>query len=458
MAGAFVIAPHAQAAPTTSPFDPPVTQTVTNGNGATQGTLSFYDAGGAKILGGSTSTPPAFIKADTDIGRPGDNLATAFAATPVKGANALSWGSQQISAADTYPRTTTPFSGGTQAVVSSTFTWMSATGYPGDVPNVNDDAAWQNLYQIRIYTSGPGQAPDSSRYASATIAVDTAASTWSQIFPAAADPATTTTTLTAAPASQQFAGQTVTLTSVTTPPGAGTVQFMDGETNLGAPVAVNTTNGQATFGSTTLGIGQHSFRAVYTPTDTTAHVASTSAQRTYSIVGSPSWKPVLDGPHRVGLVDRCLASFDNATATTYGWFINGVKTSTTTSSYKLPETAFNKTVACSVTASNPAGTSTARSTAFKVGVGPALRVVSRPYISGTHKVGQVETARVGSWTPAATSYLYQWYVGATKITGATKSTFRPTTALRGMTINCIVTARRAAWTNGSFRTAAVKIV
>lgn len=457
MAGTVGLTPNAIAAPTTSPFDPPIEQTATNGSGATQGTLSFFDATGTKITTGPVSTPPAFIKADSDSGRAGDTLATAFAATPIKGANAATWGSQQISAADAYPRATAPFAGAAQAVVSSTFNWMGAAQYPADVPNINTDAAWQDLYQIRVYTSGSGQAPDSARYASATLSVDTGAGTWTQIYPMAAEPTATTTTLAISPVGKQFAGQNVTLTSSTVSAAAGgSVQFMDGDEALGAPVAVNA--GQASISTSALSLGQHALRAVFTPTDAAEFVASSSAVTTYSIVGAPSWKPVLDGPHRVGMVDRCLASFSDATSVSYAWFFNGVQASSTAASLTLGETAINKTVSCRVTATNPAGTSTSTSTGYKVGVGPALRVVTRPTIAGLHRAGQVETVRVGSWSPAATSYLYQWYVGTTKITGATGQSYRVAASLRGKTINCVVTARRAAWTNGVYRTAAVRIV
>jgi hypothetical protein len=50
------------------------------------------------------------------------------------------------------------------------------------------------------------------------------------------------------------------------------VQFMDGTTPLGAPVA--TSNGFA-FAIRSLSQGVHSLTAVFTPTDTAAYAAST---------------------------------------------------------------------------------------------------------------------------------------------------------------------------------------
>jgi hypothetical protein len=55
---------------------------------------------------------------------------------------------------------------------------------------------------------------------------------------------------------------------------AGTVQFMDGSTNLGGPVRV--AGGTAVGPFTTLPRGPHSVKAVFTPTNPTAFQPSTS--------------------------------------------------------------------------------------------------------------------------------------------------------------------------------------
>ena len=44
---------------------------------------------------------------------------------------------------------------------------------------------------------------------------------------------------------------------------------------------------------------------------------------------------------------------------------------------------------------------------------------TKPYLYGNHVHGQYEYANHGVWSPVATSYLYQWYLGTTKISGAT---------------------------------------
>lgn len=168
-------------AATASPFDPAA-------NGATQGTISFYDSSGQQVTGGPIDEGPAYAVADTDAGRVGDALASLYAATPTEGVDPGNWPSQLIAAPVTFaPAQILPgdLTGITTAVVSGSFgKWMDPNdGHPSTYPNTNTTAEWQNLYQLRILTSGPGQAIDSSRFSSATIAVDTDAGTWTQVYP-----------------------------------------------------------------------------------------------------------------------------------------------------------------------------------------------------------------------------------------------------------------------------------
>src|SRR5215467_7888004 len=70
----------------------------------------------------------------------------------------------------------------------------------------------------------------------------------------------TSTTLSASPPSPSTLGDNVTLTATVAPvAAAGVVQFRDGLTDLGAPVAVN--SGVAVFVISTLGLGPHSLTA-----------------------------------------------------------------------------------------------------------------------------------------------------------------------------------------------------
>jgi hypothetical protein len=271
--------------------------------------------------------------------------------------------------------------------------------------------------------------------------------------------ATATTTTLAASPTQAYTGQDQTLTATVSPSAAaGTVQFKDGATNLGAPVAVAAGSAQLTLsGVNRLAEGAHSLTAVFTSSDTDAYGSSTSAAKSYPVAGAPSWRPVLYPAPKVGAASLCLAGFDNVpTATTYAWYLNGVQIGgAAASSYTVPETSYAKSSACKATASNPAGEVSATSAAATVGVGRALTPTVKPYIYGTVKVGYTVTAKYGTWSPTSASYAYAWYVGTTKVSSA--STYRIPAAYKGKALSLLVTAKRPGWTNGSYKTAAKTI-
>ncbi|MGH3886883.1 MAG: Ig-like domain-containing protein [Pseudonocardiaceae bacterium] len=94
----------------------------------------------------------------------------------------------------------------------------------------------------------------------------------------------TSTTLTTAPASPVAQGTKVTLTATVTPTTAtGTIQFKDGEANLGNPVTV--ANGKASGTTSTLTVGSHQLTAVFTPTNPALFSPSTSPAVTFVVTG-----------------------------------------------------------------------------------------------------------------------------------------------------------------------------
>ena len=96
---------------------------------------------------------------------------------------------------------------------------------------------------------------------------------------------TTGTTLATAPTSPVVENTPMTMTATITPAAAvGTVQFRDGNTNVGTPVTVN--NGTATENAT-LGVGSHQLTAVFTPTNSALYSSSTSPSRTYVVQARP---------------------------------------------------------------------------------------------------------------------------------------------------------------------------
>ena len=107
--------------------------------------------------------------------------------------------------------------------------------------------------------------------------------------PPASNATPTTTALTAtpnsaAPGDAVALDATVTANSGSTTP-VGNVQFVDGATPLGSPVAVNA-SGAASSSITSLGCGTHSIIAKFAPTDPNAFAASTSSAVTVTINGA----------------------------------------------------------------------------------------------------------------------------------------------------------------------------
>ncbi|MGC4176118.1 excalibur calcium-binding domain-containing protein [Demequina sp.] len=81
-----------------------------------------------------------------------------------------------------------------------------------------------------------------------------------------------------------------------------------------------------------------------------------------------------------------------------------------------------------------------------------------PAVSGTMAVGYTLTATKGTWSPAPTSYKYQWYRAGKAISGATKSTYKTVTADGGHTITVKVTATKSGYTTTSKTSASVMIL
>ncbi|MFN8170090.1 MAG: hypothetical protein U0S36_15100 [Candidatus Nanopelagicales bacterium] len=76
---------------------------------------------------------------------------------------------------------------------------------------------------------------------------------------------------------------------------------------------------------------------------------------------------------------------------------------------------------------------------------PALAVRAKPAISGTRKKGATLTASTGSFSPAATSYSFQWKRNGKAIAKATKKTYKVKTADKGKKLTVAVTAKRAGY-------------
>ncbi|GGJ12660.1 Ig-like domain-containing protein [Streptomyces brasiliensis] len=270
----------------------------------------------------------------------------------------------------------------------------------------------------------------------------------------------TTTKLTASPASPVVQGTAVKLTAAVSPATAtGTVRFLDGTTQLGSPVTVS--GGTATLSTSSLAVGTHSLKASFTPADPAVYGPSVSAALSYTVKIKPPAvvsAAKVTGTVRAGSTVTCSVSFSGATSVSYAWLKDGkVISGQTAKTRTLGGAEYKHKIACRATGKNTTGSTVSTSPAVTVGLGPALKVGTKPSISGTHKVGYKQTAKPGSWKPAATSYSYVWKRDGKTISGATKSTYTPTRSDRGHKLTVTVTAKRGGYANGSATSVSVKI-
>lgn len=68
---------------------------------------------------------------------------------------------------------------------------------------------------------------------------------------------------------------------------------------------------------------------------------------------------------------------------------------------------------------------------------------SKPTILGTPQVGVETKLSIGTWNPAPTSYSYQWLLNGTAISGATATTYKPTSAALGKALSVQVSGSRS---------------
>ncbi|MBT2492682.1 hypothetical protein J7E96_30065 [Streptomyces sp. ISL-96] len=186
------------------------------------------------------------------------------------------------------------------------------------------------------------------------------------------------------------------------------------------------------------------------------HTAGEYLRGTFSVTAAPvknTTAPTITGTVKVGAKVTAGTGAWTPAATSYGyqWKADGTAISGATgSAYTVPAALLGKKLTVTVTArrtGHPSGTAT--TAAVIVAKGSAPKVTTAPAISGTAKVGRTLKAAHGTWTPAPTSYGYQWYANGTAITGATTSSLVLKSAQAGKKITVKVTARRTGHTSGT---------
>ncbi|MDX3073331.1 IPT/TIG domain-containing protein [Streptomyces sp. MI02-7b] len=188
-------------------------------------------------------------------------------------------------------------------------------------------------------------------------------------------------------------------------------------------------------------------------------------QGTFTVTEQPALKattaPAVKGTVRVG--EKLTASPGTWSAApeayAYQWRADGTAISGATgSAYTVPSSLLGKKLTVTVTARRAGyrdGTATTPSATVAKGLAP--KATAHPAIKGTVRVGVKLTAAPGTWSPAPSSYAYQWKADGKAISGATKSTYTVPASLAGRKLSLTVTARRAGCSDGSATTSAVTV-
>ncbi|MFE5975602.1 hypothetical protein ACFQ64_25960 [Streptomyces sp. NPDC056460] len=179
---------------------------------------------------------------------------------------------------------------------------------------------------------------------------------------------------------------------------------------------------------------------------------STAALVNAGVAPKPTRVPYVSGVTRVGSkLTAVVGTWAPApTSYAYQWRADGVAISGATGATYTPVAALrNKKLTVTVTAHRTGHLSGSHTTAgYTVASGLAPKATGAPALTGTVKVGRTLTLNRGSWTPAPTSYAYQWYANGRAISGATRAAFTLTKAQRGTKITVRVTAHRTGHVSG----------
>ena len=143
---------------------------------------------------------------------------------------------------------------------------------------------------------------------------------------------------------------------------------------------------------------------------------------------------------------------------TYQWLRNGapIASGGTSSSYTLGVSDIGATIAVAVSGVKTNYVATPRTSVSTSPVSAATFTSTPvPTITGNKNVGQVLTAGAGTtWTPAPTSYTYQWFrgedpIGSPSTSTSTSATYTLVAADFGKQISVRVTAKRAGFTDAT---------
>ncbi len=172
--------------------------------------------------------------------------------------------------------------------------------------------------------------------------------------------------------------------------------------------------------------------------------------------------PSISGTLAVGSTVKAVPGTWSPTATSYAyqWSANGTAIKGATSpSLKITASMVGKRLTVKVTAKrtgHPSGVATSAASA-KIAKGKAPKATKKPTISGTAKVGRTVKALVGTWSPKADSYRYEWRLNGKVIKGATGKTLKLTSSMRNKKLTVTVIARKSGHLDGKATSKAVTV-
>jgi hypothetical protein len=166
-----------------------------------------------------------------------------------------------------------------------------------------------------------------------------------------------------------------------------------------------------------------------------------------------SKRPTISGTVKFGqTLTATPGTWSPSTITaSYQWLRGGLAISgAKKGSYVLVAADIGQTITVQVTASKVGHVTTSTTSKPTVTVVPGTVTNSvKPSITGTAKVGQMLTAKPGTWSPTSVTFTYRWLRAGVAISGATTSTYILTAADIGKKVTVKVTVAKTGYATAS---------
>ena len=210
--------------------------------------------------------------------------------------------------------------------------------------------------------------------------------------------------------------------------------------DVGQPISVIVTGHSSGFAATPEQSDSLVPTAAWT-TIPTATITGTAKVGSTVTAHAGTWVPTADG-----VTYSYVWTYGSSTLTATD------PSASSTNDFVIPAAALGHTIGVIVTAHAPGYQSTPSVASTKTAAvtsGALTTVVPTVSYEGTLAVGNTLTANPGDWAPGSATFKYQWYKGSTAISGATKSTYVPTSSVIGSTVKVKITGSATGYTSAS---------